>query len=75
MSEASTSLLALSLLDFNRLKLEFTDIYQKLIENAAIQIEKVIQLKLIAIKKCAKQLSEYNATHKNDEQDSDNPFE
>lgn len=36
MSEASTSLLALSLQDFNRLKLEFTEIYNKLIEDAAI---------------------------------------
>lgn len=54
MSEASTSLLSLTLVDFNRLKLEFTDIYYKLIQDAEKQIEKVIQLKLIAIKKCAK---------------------
>ena len=55
MAEAYTQLLSLSLLDFNRLHIEFPEIYKKLIADAEVQLKKVLVLKMNAIKKCALQ--------------------
>lgn len=53
MAEAFTQLLSLNLQDFNRLHIEFPEIYKKLIADAEVQLKKVLVLKMNAIKKCA----------------------
>ena len=52
MADAATNLLSLSIMDLNRIRLEFKDEYKKLMDDGGRQLQKALILKMKANCEC-----------------------
>lgn len=52
MADANTNLLSLSILDINRIRLEFMEEYEKLMDDGGRQLQKALILKMKANCEC-----------------------
>ena len=62
-SDVKSTLLLLSIIDLNRMQMEFLEVYEKMIQDGYVVLECSLKYKLKAIKECQNQQIDYEKDH------------